>query len=236
MKIIVVANTAGGVGKTTTAHAISVAAVEYGKKALAIDADPGSALTFCCGIENPRITAKEFLAGEYSLDSAVAKTAERFALLPSSSRLASLDIDTVLSAEKLRSSFSEFDLVVIDTATGPQRLATFFLAMADLVLIPTSSEILGIRGALHTLDFARASGFLSSAHLLLTAVNGEISSEISEMFAANFAVLEPSIRFDLNVSISQLQGRSLLTLDNKSEVASDYREITYSLLEELSLI
>jgi cellulose biosynthesis protein BcsQ len=32
MKIVTVANTSGGVGKTTTAHALAVASVEYGKK------------------------------------------------------------------------------------------------------------------------------------------------------------------------------------------------------------
>ncbi len=67
MKVIVIANIAGGVGKTTAAHAIAVASVEYGKKVLLIDADPAAALTFCCGIENPRITTLEFLTEQYSI-------------------------------------------------------------------------------------------------------------------------------------------------------------------------
>jgi len=46
MKIIAIASPAGGVGKTTLAHAIAVAASEFGKKTLLIDLDPGSALTF----------------------------------------------------------------------------------------------------------------------------------------------------------------------------------------------
>lgn len=65
MKCLVVANTAGGVGKSTTAHALAVAAVEYGKKTLLIDADPAATLTFYCGIENPRITTGEFLTDAY---------------------------------------------------------------------------------------------------------------------------------------------------------------------------
>ena len=74
MKCIVVANTAGGVGKTTSAHAIAVASVEYGKKVLLIDADPAGTLTFCCGIENPRVTTLEFLSGSFSLDASTVKS------------------------------------------------------------------------------------------------------------------------------------------------------------------
>ena len=65
MKIVTVANTSGGVGKTTTAHALAVASVEYGKKVLLIDADPSASLTFCCGIENPRVSSMEFLNKEF---------------------------------------------------------------------------------------------------------------------------------------------------------------------------
>ena len=49
MKIIAIASPAGGVGKTTLAHAISVAAAEFGKKTLLIDLDPAGALTFRLG-------------------------------------------------------------------------------------------------------------------------------------------------------------------------------------------
>ena len=77
MKCVVIANTAGGVGKTTTAHAIAVAAVEYGKKVLLIDADPAGTLTFCCGVENPRVTTLEFLSDSFSLDASAIKSVER---------------------------------------------------------------------------------------------------------------------------------------------------------------
>jgi hypothetical protein len=40
----------------------------------------------------------------------------------------------------------------------------------------------------------------------------------------------------LQVSASQSQAKSVLTLDTKSEVAADYREITYLILEKLELI
>ena len=47
--IIAIANLAGGTHKTTAAHSLSVATVEYGKKVLLIDLDPRAELTFNVG-------------------------------------------------------------------------------------------------------------------------------------------------------------------------------------------
>ena len=236
MKIVTVANTSGGVGKTTTAHALAVASVEYGKKVLLIDADPSASLTFCCGIENPRVSSMEFLNKEFSLDSAILKTTERFSFLPSSTRLSSLDVDDALAQEPLKIALKDFDLVVIDTATGPNRLATYFLAISDLVVIPTTSEILGVRGGLHAKDFAKSSGYQGAPYLLLTNQSAPIDSEVEAVLKSNFTVLEPAIRADALVPQSQESGSSVLTLHPQSGIAADYREITYSILELLELI
>jgi cellulose biosynthesis protein BcsQ len=236
MKIVTVANTSGGVGKTTTAHALAVASVEYGKKVLLIDADPSASLTFCCGIENPRVSSMEYLNKEFSLDSAILKTTERFSFLPSSTRLSSLDVDDALAQEPLKIALKDFDLVVIDTATGPNRLAMYFLAISDLVVIPTTSEILGVRGGLHAKDFAKSSGYQGAPYLLLTNQSAPIDSEVEAVLKDNFTVLEPAIRADALVPQSQESGSSVLTLHPQSGIAADYREITYSILELLELI
>lgn len=236
MKIIVIANTAGGVGKTTTAHACAVAATEYGKKVLLIDADPAAALTFICGVENPRASTKEFLSRELSLESAIVRSGERFALLPSSSRLSTVEIDSVISNDVLRDELKDFDLVIVDTPTGPNRLTTLFAAVADLVVIPTTDEILSIRGALHAKDFAAAFGHVASAMLVITMQNEALAPEVFEQLSQDFELLEPYIREDRLASESQLSGRSVLSSHNQSAIAADYREITYSLLEKLELI
>jgi len=236
MKSLVIANTAGGVGKSTTAHALAVAAVEYGKKTLLIDADPAATLTFYCGIENPRITTEDFLTGAFSLDATAVKTVERFSFLPSSTRLSSFDINQSLTPEKLRASFSDYDIVIIDTATGPNRIMTYFLAFTDLIVIPTTTEIAAIRGALHIKDFAQTAGHLKKSDLLLVRSEGKSSSEVMGQLKVDFNVLDPAISKDALVSHSQMTGKSVLTTNKDSQVASDYREICYSILEELELI
>jgi cellulose biosynthesis protein BcsQ len=235
MKCVVIANTAGGVGKTTTAHAIAVAAAEYGKKVLLVDADPAGTLTFCCGVENPRVTTLEFLSGSFSLEASAIKSAERFSFLPSSPRLSSLDIDASLDYNALRKQWEMFDLVVVDTATGPNRLMTYFLGAADLIISPSTADIISIRGVLHTKNFVEAVGNSNSLRVLLSGTY-DSESELVSQLRNDFTVLEPNIHRDNSVALSQLTGKSVLTEDKNSRVAADYREITYSLLEEFSLI
>ena len=178
----------------------------------------------------------EFLNGEFSLDSAILKTTERFSFLPSSTRLSSLNIDDALAMEPLKAALKDFDLVVVDTASGPNRLATYFLALSDLVLIPTTIEILNIRGALHAKDFATSSGYQGALYLLVTKQIAPIDSAVETSLKSNFTVLEPAIRADASIPQSQESGTSVLTRHPQSGVAADYREITYSLLELLELI
>ncbi|MFZ9728136.1 MAG: ParA family protein [Candidatus Nanopelagicaceae bacterium] len=236
MKTLVIANSAGGVGKSTTVHCIAVAASEYGKKVLVIDADPSAGLTFACGIENPRVSTKEFLAGQFSLEASIIKSGERFSIIASSSRLLALDIDQAISPTKLVELLESFDLVIIDTPTGVSRISTYFMAVANLILLPSTTEILSLRGALNSKDYAQSAGYGGELQLLITQTTQELDEEFKALIGDDFSLLEPTIRSSLQVSTAQSQAMSILTLDAKSEVAADYREVTYSLLEKLELI
>lgn len=240
MKLILIANSAGGVGKTTTALACAVAATEYGKKVLLIDADARAALSFACGIENPRVTTKELLNKEFSLDSAVVRTSERFSLVPASTRLVNLGIEELISATEFVGQVKDFDLVVVDTSSGFDHYLNFFAAIADLVLLPTTADILSLRGALHAKDFAVAAGYKKECELLFTKSQPDFDlpkflAEVDTL-RTDFSLLEPAISYSAEIPNSQSAAKSALSTANQSQVAAEYREITYSLLEKLELI
>jgi cellulose biosynthesis protein BcsQ len=236
VKLLLVANLAGGVGKTTSALAIGVAATEYGKKVLLVDADSKACLTFINGIENPRVTTKEFLSAEFPLETALIRTGERISLIPSSSRLSTIDMEKVISAEKFKELAQGFDLVIVDTASGINYLLPYFANFADFALIPSSQNILSLRGALHAKDFLIASGHKTTPSLLITlALNSSIAEQYTQI-AEDFEVLEPAIQRDEAVEESHIAGKSVLTTANHSSVAAQYRELAYTLLEKLNLI
>ena len=96
-KVICVANTAGGVGKTTTAHALAASFVDYGKSVLLIDLDPKGDLTFRVGRDCDRSLIADYLAGmPISLD-AFEKTAERFTFIATDSRINNVTLPKTLS-------------------------------------------------------------------------------------------------------------------------------------------
>ena len=113
-KVVVVANTAGGSAKTTIAHALSVASVEYGKKTLLIDCDPKASLTFRVGREGTRLTLADFLSGTSIRNEDLDSHSERFDFISADSRVGNGFTAQGMTAliEKLPKSY---DLVIIDT-------------------------------------------------------------------------------------------------------------------------
>ena len=92
-----------------------------------------------------------------------------------------------------------------------------------------------LRGALHIRDFLSARSQSPEISLLPTQCAG-LNSELTELVSEDFSILQPAIRFGEEVRESESSMRSVLTTSPHSESASDYREVTYSILESLSLL
>jgi len=228
MKVLLVANLAGGVGKTSLAHAIATAASEYGKKTLAVDADPDASLTFLTGMENPRLTLVEVANEPGKNEAAIVKTIDRFSLIPSASRV--IELEGI--SDNFKEAISGYELVVIDSPSGPNRILPQVLNLADRVLAPVDGSMLSIRGALHIRRFLGPENKLGINLITNKKVNDLGLSQIR----SDLEFVETEIRFDEKVHLAQFANRSVLTAYPDSEFASDVRELTYSLLEDFSMI
>lgn len=222
--IIAVANIAGGTHKTTAAHSLAVAIVEYGKKVLLIDLDPRAELTFNLGFERSRQTIVEMLQGSSLAQSNDITTDERFDLVGADSRLASLnDVDSLTTF--LRGLPDQYDVVIIDTPSQiDSRMAMAFSA-ADSIVIPSDSSVHGIRGALNT------SKIQSNAKKFLLPID-QFSTEHSVLFS-DVIILDALIPKCTFIEAAIAQKRSVLSTDKNSDFAQAYREAAYSLLEHL---
>lgn len=230
MKSILVANLAGGVGKSITVQSLAAAMTEYGKKVLAIDADPGAFLTFLSGVENPRFTSRELFAGESNVEITAVRSYDRFSLIPSSSRL--VNWPSTINP-KLREELTEFDVVIFDSPTGPSSILPTLIEHADLVIAPIMRDLHSIRGLLNLRDFL--SGQESKLKInVLDIAKTPWDLELRELVAEEFSFIEPSIS-PVGPLFSQSSGASVLSESPKSDVSAEYREVAYSLLEELGL-
>ena len=220
MKTIAIASPAGGVGKTTLAHAISVAAAEFGKKTLLIDLDPAGSLTFRLGFENPRLTITDFLTGTSLGDENLNLTAERFAFIPADSRLT-----TNLSEGALSDFFitlpDAFDLVVLDVAPSLTQSLKLALSVADHVFTPVDGSLHSLRGLLQL----RAITNIEVTAIAIGEVNNKELAPLLDVSLAHTKEIDGLI----------CGTSSVVTADKDGEVAESYRSATYSILEILGL-
>ena len=204
--IVAIANFAGGVGKTTLAHAFAVAAAEYGKKALLIDLDPTGGLTFKLGNERSREN--------------VINCSERFDLRPHTAT------DSLTSL--LLNLPEKYDLVIIDTPALLSAELEEVLKAAQLVLMPVRESIHSLRGALAVMK-------VTSAPCKALPYFAVTASELAKLIANELQLLDGEISIAAEVLAAEASTNSVLTEFKNSDVAQQYREAAYSLLEELSI-
>lgn len=222
--IIAIANIAGGTHKTTAAHSLSVATVEYGKKVLLIDLDPRADLTFNVGFERSRETIVEMLQGSSLAQSNDITTDERFDFIGADSRLASIsDVNSLNSF--LGKAPNHYDVIIIDTSSQIDSRTAMALNAADAILIPSDSSLHGIRGALNTMKIE------CDAKKYILPID-KFAAEHSELFA-DAIVLDALIPVNEDIDVAITLKRSALTADKNSDFAQAYREAAYSLLEHL---
>ena len=220
MKTIAIASPAGGVGKTTFAHAVAVAASEFGKKTLLIDLDPAGALTFRLGFENPRLTITDYLTSSKLIAENLATTSERFDFIAADSRLTT-NLDEGSLIELLNSLPKRYDLIILDVAPSLTQSLKLALAVSDHIFAPIDSSLHSLR-----------------ALLQLRAMTGIPVTAVA-MGEVALAEVEPVLDVAL-IRANEVDGYSkgtfsILTVAKESEVAESYRSATYSILEILGL-
>jgi len=222
-KVIAVANTSGGSGKSTVAHAVAVASVEYGKKTLLIDLDPKAELTFRLGREGARKTAADFLSGTKLTTNLVDTTAERFDFIGADSRLTS-PFEKGALRKFITETGSDYAVIILDLASSLTPPLAQAMEVADLYLLPLRSNLHDLRGAL------QISSIVGSVQTVALQIGG------AEPISSDFEFIDCAIALSDEVESAQSRNVSVLTSSKASLVAENFREATYSILEKLALL
>jgi cellulose biosynthesis protein BcsQ len=225
LKVVAVANTAGGSAKTTLAHALAVATVEYGKKTLLIDCDPKASLTFRVGREGRRITLADFLSGTSIRSEDLDSHSERFDFIAADSR-----VGNGFTGQDMKDFFEklpkDYDLVFIDTPSDINASLKAALEVADLVIAPYSNTLHHLRGIT---QISKLSGD-TPIKLLAMGTNSKPAKEFSQ-----WEHLDGFCSTAKEIEAAAETTSSVLTHAKNSLVAGQLRECAYSVLEVLGL-
>lgn len=246
LRILVVANQKGGVGKTTTAINLGTALAAVGEKVLLIDSDPqGNASTgLGVGRAQRRHTLYDVLMGEKAITEAVVKTSvPGLDLVPSDPDLSGVELELGQEARrsfKLRDAMAPlrngkaYTYALIDCPPSLNLLTVNAMAAADAVLVPLQCEFFALEGLtqlMRTIDLVRASlnTSLEIQGIVLTMYDrrNSLSEQVAGDVRAHFGetVYQTMIPRNVRVSEAPSFGKPVLVYDLKCAGSQAYLKL-----------
>lgn len=150
-RITTVLNQKGGVGKTTTAHALATGLNHQGYKALVVDADPQGNISYTMQADAAQAGLYEALKGIIPAADAIQHT-EQGDLISSSIDLAGADMEFTqtgreyLLREVLDAISADYTHVIIDSPPSLGIMTVNALTASNDLIIPVGAEIYALQG------------------------------------------------------------------------------------------
>jgi len=238
-RVTVISNQKGGVGKTTTAHALAAGLTYRGYKVLAVDTDPQGNLSYTVGADDQKSGIYEVLKEQAELLEVIQQT-DQTDIIPSTLLLASADLEFTdtgreyLLNEALTPVKDKYDYIIIDTPPTLGIITINALTAADDVIIPMGADIYSLQGLSQLYNITnRVKKYCNSelhiVGLLITRFNGRsiLSKELKDIIGdkakqINAALFDTVIREGVAIKESQTQQASIFKTSPKSNPAKDY--------------
>lgn len=251
MKVYVIANQKGGVGKTTTAT--NVAGILSGKgKTLLIDADPqgNSTSTYQAKVEDVATLYDVIIdTDKLPLDEAIqhlenGDIVASDPLLAKAEKMLDGDVEGFYRLKDAIDMLDGYDYVVIDTAPSLNVVLYNCLIAADEVIIPMTADTYALQGIKQLYDTImavkrRQNPALAIAGLLLVRYGGRANLEKNtrnqiEELAKEMGtkVFSTAIRDCIKTKEAQEQKKLLVQYAPKCSTMLDYMEFVEELLQE----
>jgi chromosome partitioning protein len=251
MRVLVISNQKGGVGKTTTAISLGAALVERGQRVLIIDLDPQANATSGLGVAKTG-TVHGVLLKEQPISESVAHTAlEGLDLLPSGPEMAGAEVELVPVMARefrlrhaLRRTTSPYDKVIVDCPPSLGLLTVNALAAGDAVVVPVQCEYYALEGLAQLLDTIEAVRLRLNDQLeVLTIVltmedrRNRLSMEVIEEVRKHFPKLVARTRIPRTVRLAEApsHGKPISLYDPTSRAAKAYGELAGEIEQRLRM-
>ena len=246
LRVLVVANQKGGVGKTTTAINLGTALAAVGERVLLIDSDPQGNASTGLGISRAqrKHTLYDVLMGEMALTDCVVKSSvPGLEVVPSDPDLSGIELELGQQARrsyKLRDALDpvrqagDYTYVLIDCPPSLNLLTVNAMAAADAVLVPLQCEFFALEGLsqlMRTIDLVKASlnPKLEIQGVVLTMFDrrNSLSAQVANDVRGHFGetVYQTVIPRNVRVSEAPSFGKPALVYDLKCAGSQAYLKL-----------
>jgi chromosome partitioning protein len=241
MRVLVISNQKGGVGKTTTAISLGAALVEHGQRVLIIDLDPQANATSGLGVGKNSAIYGVLLKSLSIKESVVHTELEGLDLIPSGPDMAGAEVELVpvmarefRLRDALRAASDSYDTVIVDCPPSLGLLTVNALAAGDGVVVPVQCEYYALEGLAQLLDTIEAVRQRLNAGLEVLAIvltmedrRNRLSMQVIEEVRKHFPKLVATTRIPRTVRLAEApsHGKPISVYDPQSVAAKAYGEL-----------
>jgi chromosome partitioning protein len=240
MKSIVIANTKGGNGKTTTVRTLG-ALLSESRRVLLVDLDPQASLTESCPLpESPTLTLADVLERQARLVDVICGVSERLHLAPGGQQLTATEHKLQASpsgqyalSRALSTVADRYEVALIDTPPTLSQLVINGLVAADGLILPCKPEANDLRALVNFVELLREIAEIPGTHLAIIGVvptmfDARVISHLEGLEALQQAIgqkMLPAIGRSVRVSEAAAATQSITDYLPDHPRAQEYREL-----------
>ena len=248
MKLIVIVNNKGGVGKTTSVVNLAYSFSQAGKKVLLVDLDPSASASIHLGFDKTKdkflTICDYFVDRNQDIKNCIHKYSNNFDVLPSELLLADL-YQEILNDEEDKQLIKRealnlgYDLVLFDSPPNTGNLAFNSLSISDFVLIPVQVQYSAISGLQITLDTVDKVKRHFNSNLKILGMFAtyfdkriKVSSEVFELLKQQYGKLVLNSKIGVNSKLIEAYNnqKTIFEYSSNAKGAYDYNTLAEELL------
>lgn len=244
MRKICIVNKKGGVGKTTTALNLAAGLSRYDKKVLLIDLDPQSNIELSIELESS-YTTFDFLFRGIILSECTNNLGKNLDVIRGDERLINAEYElaeekTGANARKALDKIKGYDYVVFDCAPSMSGLNKFAMLYAKEVIIPTTTDYLGLESLQKTIMFVREFGDFNDEHIKVSKIvptmydqrNNICKESLTQIRNEYYQYASDPIRINSKLKEAPMNKQSIFSYASSSKGAKDYISLVQSVLSD----